>query len=102
MHPDPSSTLILRLVVPGNLPSWNEIVDMHHYEHHRYKKALQPVFLSALRMCERGFSMKTIYAKSSTLTYSATLESYLLMLLAKRALKQRSGSSKKVKSRTSR
>lgn len=66
-----------RLVVPGRLPSWNQILAMHHWSRKKFKDNLTRAFLCALRASAGDCSMKITSAKSSTLTYADTLASFL-------------------------
>lgn len=71
--------LVLSLSVPGRMPSWNGILGMEQWARYKFKQELAAVFLSALQATERDSSMKIISARSTTLTFSDTLASYLRM-----------------------
>lgn len=83
----PERKLLLKLEIPGRLPSWNELLGMEHWQRYKLKAELQKDFLSALRACDDGFSMKTTCAKSITSIAADTLASYLEMSREKRKLK---------------
>src|ERR1035437_4270445 len=75
------------LMVPGRLPSWNQILAMEHWARYKFKKELADVFLSALRASGGDCSTKIISAKSTIATYAGTLESYLETALQRRKLR---------------
>ena len=85
----PKGRLIFSLVVPGRLPSWNAMLGMEQWARYQFKKELADIFLLSLRESERACSTTTTPAKSTTLTYSATLASYLMTAQARRASKLR-------------
>lgn len=75
MPPEPPSgqtgaTLILKLSVPGNLPSWNELLGKSHWERLKIKKRVQAEFLSALNLSENASSIPIICQKSGCSTVS--------------------------------
>jgi hypothetical protein len=80
--------LILRLEIPGRLPSWNEILGMEHWTRDKFKQKLQDAFEFALRQSANDCSIKTISAKSTMLTAAATLGSYREMVRQRRKLRQ--------------
>lgn len=65
------------VTIPGRLPSWNAILGMEQWQRYQFKQDLADVFLSELKRSESGSSTKIICAANTTLTCSATLESYL-------------------------
>ena len=77
--PTTPGELILRLDVPGRLPSWNQIMGMEQWARYKFKGELADVFLSSLRAIEGGSSTKTTSAANTTSTFYATLERFLLM-----------------------
>ena len=80
----------LVLEIPGRLPSWNEILGMHHWQRYKFKEQLARDFLCALRACARDFSMKTTSAKNIMSIFADTLERSLEIKRAKRRSKLRS------------
>ncbi len=62
----------LTIVVPGRLPSWNQLLSMTHWGRHRYKKQTKAAFEFAYAQSEKGFSTKTISLKSFWWTSYAT------------------------------
>lgn len=101
--PKTEGRLVFELTVPGRLPSWNEILGMEQWARYQYKKQLADIFLSALRRAASDYSMKTICARNTWLTYAATLERYLAMRQEQRRLRparRRSSPGLKRKSRS--
>jgi hypothetical protein len=45
--------LILKLIIPGRLPSWNKILSMGHWQRAKLKKWQQTEFISALSLSEK-------------------------------------------------
>lgn len=82
---------IVRLEVPGRIPSWNEILGMEHWARYKYKDQVQVAFLSALRACAADCSMKTTSARSILLTAADTLGCYRATAQAKRKLRRSKG-----------
>jgi hypothetical protein len=78
---------IFTLEVPGRLPSWNDILGMEQWARYKFKGELATAFLCALRASAADSSTKITSAKSTTLIYAATLESYLAMRREQRRLK---------------
>lgn len=68
---------LVTIIIPGRLPSWNEILGMEQWARYKFKGELASVFLSVLEATEGDCSTRITSAVSSTLTYSATLRSYL-------------------------
>ena len=90
-----NSTLIFALKIPGRLPSWNQILAMHHWQRKKFKDQLKRDFASAL---DRGVSdslTKTTCAKNTSLISCATVASSLMMHLTNAALKSRKRSAEK-------
>jgi len=96
--------LIFTLVVPGRLPSLNEILGMEAWGRYRFKKEISDAFLSSLRATAADSSTKIIWSQNTMSIYADTLESCLAMRLAARksrslkkklALKNQSESSSK-------
>lgn len=70
--------LIFTLVVPGRLPSWNQILGMEQWARYQFKKELAAAFTFALEQSERASLTGTISAKNTTSIFSAThLREYL-------------------------
>jgi hypothetical protein len=88
--PSPPGELIFKMEMYGRLPSWNDILGMEQWARYKYKKELADRFLSALRQYASDSSIKTICAKSTMLTYAATLGSYLETARLRRKLKSAS------------
>jgi len=82
--PEPEGELVFELMVPGRLPSWNDILNMEEWARYHYKQELADVFESALLATADDCSMKTISAKNIWLTYAATLGRYRQMQQEKR------------------
>lgn len=89
--------LVLTLVVPGRLPSWNQILGMEQWARYKFKQDVAADFLSALRATDTGCSTSTTSAKSTLSTYADTLESYLTMRREQRRLKSLSKKSQRPK-----
>ncbi len=84
--PGPSE-LIFEIEIPGRLPSWNDILGMEQWARYKFKKQLADDFLCALRRSAGGSSTKITSAKSTLLTFVATLELYLATRQAERKSK---------------
>jgi hypothetical protein len=80
-------TPFVSLVIPGRLPSWNDILGMETWQRYQFKRKLAEDFLSVLKAIEKDSSTKIICAASTSWTYSAILESYLATRQAERKLK---------------
>jgi hypothetical protein len=78
----------IRVVIPGRLPSWNEILGMEHWARAKFKSDIQDAFLSELRRSAADSSTKTTCARSIMSIAAATLESYQATQRAKRASRQ--------------
>ena len=89
------STLVLRLEIPGRLPSWNAILAMHHWKRAKFKKQLAADFMSALQRSAADYSTKTTSAKNMFVIYVGTLEHYQMTIQNKRKLKLANKKSKK-------
>lgn len=89
--------LIFSLIIPSKLPSWNEILGMHHWARKKFKDQIAQEFLSELRVCANDSSTKTICVKNIMSIYADTLESYLATKQAKQKLRQRNAKLKKTK-----
>ena len=76
------------IVIPGRLPSWNEILGMEHWARDKFKKQIQADFLSALRRTASAYSTKTTSAKSTMSIAADTLVSYQATQQEKRALRR--------------
>ena len=79
--------LVVRLVVPGRLPSWNALLAMEHWARLKYKQQLANSFLSALRVSASDCSTLTTSARNTMWTAAATLDSYQQTRLMQRKLK---------------
>ena len=79
--------LLCTIVVPGRLPSWNDMLGMEHWQRYKFKNDLAKSFLSALRQSETDCSMRTISQRNSMSIYADTLASYLTTARARRALR---------------
>lgn len=82
------------LVIPGRLPSWNQILAMHHWQRKKFKDQLAHEFLSALRQSASDCSIPTTSARNTTLTYAATLALFLTTRRIKSKSKSRSAKPK--------
>lgn len=87
MTSSPTPAPHFSISIEGRLPSWNQILGMHHWTRAKFKKEIADAFLSALRALENDSSTRTTSAKNTTSIYFVTLESYLQMTLQKRKLK---------------
>lgn len=92
-------TLILRLIVPGRLPSWNALLGMSHWQRLKEKKRHQREFISALSLSENASSIPIICARSGTLILSDIAELFKETSRTKSPSKRRKG--KRVKARKS-
>ena len=88
---------MLRLVVPGRLPSWNALLSMHHWKRAKAKKAIQEEFLSALYLSENASSIQTILAVSGCSTLCVLRESFAAMSRTKS--RSKSSNVKRLKAR---
>jgi hypothetical protein len=82
-----SPELLMRLVIPGRLPSWNALLAMGHWQRHKLKRETQESFLCALRAADDASLTSTTSVKSMWLIAADTLESYRATALAKRKLR---------------
>jgi hypothetical protein len=73
MPAKPSSKPILTLTIPGRLPSWNQILAMHHWQRKKFKDQIAKDFLRALQATESGSLTKATSVTSSTRIYADTL-----------------------------
>lgn len=89
--------LIFSLVVPGRLPSWNEVMRMHRWAQHSLTERTQQDFLSALLAIASASSTKTTCAKKQSLIAYGTLESCLAMRREQRELRRLKKKSAKAK-----
>ena len=64
----------IELVIPKRLPSWNDVLDMDHWQRIPFKREIQGDTLLALKATGKGFSIKITCARSITLIRSATLD----------------------------
>lgn len=78
----------IKVVIPGRLPSWNEILGMEHWARAKFKSDIQDAFLSELRRSAADSSTKTTSARNTMSIAADTLESYQATQRAKRALRQ--------------
>ena len=62
------------LELPSKLPSWNQVLAMHHWKRKKFKDDLAKEFLCALRASATDCSTKTTFAKNTMLTCADTLE----------------------------
>lgn len=85
--PKESRVLLVKLEIPGRLPSWNDLLGMEHWARYKFKSELSKRFLSVLRASGSASSTKTTSAKSTMSIYADTLELYLQTAQQKRALK---------------
>jgi hypothetical protein len=89
----------LRLTIGHPLPSWNAVCGMGHWQRAKMKTQARESFLSGLSTLEFGSKMRITSAKNSQSIISATLEFYVTMIQARRALSQlRKKSERKLKS----
>src|SRR5690349_16140771 len=78
----------IHLVIPGPLPSWNDVLGMDHWARDRLKKGIQERFLSALQRSACDFSTKTTCARNTMSIAADTLASFQATQRAKRALRR--------------
>jgi hypothetical protein len=88
---------IVRLKLPGRLPSWNEVLNMHYRERHQLKRKIQNEFLCVLRLYGTAFSTRTTSAKNTWSIAADTLASYLLTHQTKQKSKSPKGSARQAK-----
>jgi hypothetical protein len=81
----------ITITIPGRLPSWNDVLNMHHWKRTNYKHALQDSFLSVLQASEKDSSTRTTFAKSTISTACATLGLFLTIRQIKSASKRPKG-----------
>jgi len=90
-----NSTPIFELKIPGRLPSWNQILAMHHWQRKKFKDQIAKDFLCAL-LAEGGGSLtRTTSARSIMLISCDTVASCLTTHQAAAALKSRKRSAEK-------
>ena len=101
MPPPLSSELIFQMKMPGRLPSWNQILAMHHWKRKKFKDALAKDFLSALKANENDSLTKITFAKNTSLISCATAAAFLMTHLTNAALKSRKKNAEKVSQKKS-
>src|SRR5262245_14699048 len=77
----------IKIVVPGNLPSWNQLLGMPRRRRFGLKKHVQRAILSVLQTIASGFSTRITVAQSSIVTLFATAASCLRTHLTDAKLK---------------
>ena len=97
-----SSTMIFRLAMTGRLPSWNQILAMHHWKRKKFKDSTATEFLFALRLAAKDSLTKTTSAKNTMSIYADTLESYLTTRRNERKLKSAKRNAEKASRKKSR
>lgn len=60
----PGKSLLLRLVVPGRIPSWNQLLGLSHWRRLKLKKAQQQAFISSLHLSENASATRIISRKN--------------------------------------
>jgi len=97
-----SSKLILRLEIPGRLPSWNQILGLEHWGRAKLKKKIQDEFISSLYLSANELSIPIICQLSGQQTLSGIATSFattrLKMSQSKRLKGKRKKASKKERS----
>ena len=83
-QPAGSTKLVLRLKVPGNLPSLNELLSAGVKKRIGIKHRIQDDFLSALRTTDGDSATRTTLSQNITLTAADTLDAYLQTRLLRR------------------
>ena len=53
--------LTICLKFPIKLPSWNAILNAHHYQRAKWRQETRTAFMCALSQCENASSIQTIY-----------------------------------------
>ncbi len=79
--------LLVEFVIPGRVPSWNDILGMETWQRYKYKKELANAFLYELRRIANDCSTETTCASSTWSTYADTLQCYLETAQLRRKLK---------------
>jgi hypothetical protein len=87
IRPPKYRKLVFRLVVPGRLPSLNEILRMEEWARYKFKDKIANAFSAALRASEKDCSTRTTSSPSITSTYADTLEHCLAMRREQRRLR---------------
>ena len=97
-----NSKLIFTLAMPGRLPSWNQILAMHHWKRKKFKDSTAAEFLCALRAAAKDCSTKTTSVKNTMSIYADTLASYLTTRRNERKLKSAKRNAEKASRKKSR
>lgn len=79
--------LIFRMVLPGLLPSWNEMLGMEHWARAKFKGGLADNFEFLLRRVAKDSSTTTTHVKNSMSIYCDTLVSFRATAAKRRALR---------------
>src|SRR6187551_3426488 len=74
---------VVRLSIPGKIPSWNDILAMEHWARDSLKKQIQSRFLSELQRSASDCSMTTTCVRNTMSIAAATLVSYQATRLEK-------------------
>jgi hypothetical protein len=62
----------VRILIPGRLPSWNQILAMEHWQRHKYKQQTKRAFELGLLQCASDCLTRTTSVKNTWLTSAAT------------------------------
>lgn len=92
--------LMLRLRIPGRIPSWNAVLSMSHWQRAKAKKQLQKEFISALSLSENASAIRTTFRKNGFSTVSDIAERFEAMSRIKSPSKRRKGKRRKAKRST--
>lgn len=84
VNPSSGLTPSFSIVIPGRLPSWNQILGMEQWARYKFKQELAKDFLSALRATAEDCSTRTTSAKNTMSIYADTLARFLAMKQAER------------------
>lgn len=89
--------LTICLKFPIKLPSWNAILNAHHYQRAKWRKETQTAFMCALSQCENASSIQTTYLVNPSQIVYGMQAFYATTLRKKLATKSNRGNPAKTR-----
>lgn len=85
------------LKFPIKLPSWNAILNAHHYARAKLRQETRTAFMFALSQCENASSIQTIYLANPSQIVCGMQAFYAMTLRKKLAIKSSRGNPAKTR-----
>jgi len=85
------------LKFPIKLPSWNAILNAHHYQRAKWRQETRTAFMCALSQCENASSIQTIYRVRASLIVCGMQGFYSTITRKKLATKSSRGNPAKTR-----